>query len=92
MGGREHCLGGELKEPFFLGAGIFQPHLPNYALQEYFDRFPLDEIELPEGYLEEDLEDVPEASSKQRILRGPRRSEMPVSGSLPFRLTWRPLP
>ena len=62
----ETLLGGELKEPFFLGAGIFQPHLPNYALQEYFDRFPLDEIELPEGYLEGDMEDVPEASSKQQ--------------------------
>jgi len=61
----ESLLGGELKEPFFIGAGIFQPHLPNYALQEYFDRFPLDEIELPEGYLENDMEDVPEASSKQ---------------------------
>ena len=43
----EKLLGGELKEPFFLGAGIFQPHLPNYAPQEYFDRFPLEEIELP---------------------------------------------
>jgi arylsulfatase A-like enzyme len=62
----ETLLERELKEPFFLGAGIFQPHLPNYALQEYFDRFPLDEIELPEGYLEGDMEDVPEASSKQQ--------------------------
>jgi len=59
----EKLLGGELKEPFFLGAGIFEPHLPNYTLQKYFDRFPLDEIELPEGYREDDLEDVPEASS-----------------------------
>ncbi len=62
----ETLLGGELKEPFFLGAGIFQPHLPNYALQKYFDWFPLDEIELPEGYKEDDLEDVPEASAKQQ--------------------------
>jgi len=60
----EKLLGGELKEPFFLGAGIFEPHLPNYTLQKYFDRFPLDEIELPEGYLENDLEDVPRAHSK----------------------------
>ena len=59
-------MGGELKEPFFLGAGIFQPHLPNYALQEYFDRFPLDEIEIPEGYLAGDMKDVPKASGKQR--------------------------
>jgi arylsulfatase A-like enzyme len=62
----ETLLGGELKEPFFLGAGIFQPHLPNYALQEYFDRFPLDEIEIPKGYLEGDMKDVPKASGKQR--------------------------
>ena len=62
---QEQLLSGELKEPFFLGAGIFQPHLPNYALQEYFDKFPLDEIELPQGYLENDLDDVPQASSKQ---------------------------
>lgn len=48
-------LGGELQEPFFLGAGIFQPHLPNYAPQEYFDRFPLEEIKLPEGFREDDL-------------------------------------
>lgn len=57
-------LGGELKEPFFLGAGIFQPHLPNYAPQKYFDRFPLEDIKLPEGYLENDLDDVPAAHAK----------------------------
>ena len=66
---QEQLLNGELKEPFFLGAGIFQPHLPNYALQEYFDKFPLDKIVLPEGYLENDLEDVPKASSKQPHIR-----------------------
>ena len=60
----EKLLEGELQEPFFLGAGIFQPHLPNYAPHEYFDRFPLEEIELPEGYREDDLEDVPAAHSK----------------------------
>ncbi len=65
MWAEEKLLEGELKEPFFLGAGIFQPHLPNYAPQEYFDRFPLDEIEHPEGYLQGDLIDVPAAHSKQ---------------------------
>ena len=55
---------GELQEPFFLGAGIFQPHLPNYAPQEYFDRFPLEEIKLPEGFREDDLDDVPAAHAK----------------------------
>jgi len=55
---------GKLKEPFFLGAGIFMPHLPNYAPQKYFDRFPLEKIQLPEGYRENDLDDVPKAHSK----------------------------
>ena len=62
----EKLLGGDLKEPFFLGTGIYKPHMPFYAPQKYFDRFPLDEIELPQGYLENDMDDVPEASSKQR--------------------------
>ena len=57
-------LGGNLKEPFFLGAGIFMPHLPNYAPQEYFDRFPLEDIKLPEGFREDDLDDVPAAHAK----------------------------
>jgi len=61
----EKLLGGDLKEPFFLGAGIYKPHMPFYAPQEYFDRFPLDEIEPPQGYLENDMDDVPKASAKQ---------------------------
>jgi arylsulfatase A-like enzyme len=61
---KNKLLGGELQQPFFLGAGIFQPHLPNYAPQEYFDRFPLETIKLPEGFLEDDLNDVPAAHAK----------------------------
>ena len=60
----QQLLDGELKEPFFLGAGIFQPHLPNYAPQKYFDRFPLKEIKLPAGFLENDLDDVPAAHAR----------------------------
>jgi arylsulfatase A-like enzyme len=33
--------------PRFLAAGIYRPHLPWYVPQQYFDRFPLDEIVLP---------------------------------------------
>jgi len=69
----EKLLGGELKEPFFLGAGIFEPHLPNYTLQKYFDRFPLDEIELPKGYREGDLKDVPKAHSKMQHIAWAKR-------------------
>ncbi|MGI9443089.1 MAG: sulfatase, partial [Rubripirellula sp.] len=60
----EQLLSGELQEPFFLGAGIFQPHLPNYAPQKYFDRFPLEDIQLPEGFKENDLDDVPAAHAR----------------------------
>ncbi len=34
-------------KPFFLACGIYRPHLPWYVPQEYFDRFPLDQIRLP---------------------------------------------
>lgn len=46
--------------PFFLACGIFRPHLPWYVPREYFDRFPLDEIQLPE-VLDDDLADLPAA-------------------------------
>ncbi len=34
-------------QPFFLGVGFIRPHTPCVVPQKYFDRFPLDEIELP---------------------------------------------
>jgi len=54
----EKLLGGELKEPFFMGVGIFRPHLPFYAPQKYFDMFPIEDIRMPEGYKEDDLSDI----------------------------------
>lgn len=48
------------EKPFFLAFGIFRPHLPWYVPRKYFDRFPLDTIELPIAFAA-DLEDVPEA-------------------------------
>lgn len=34
-------------KPFFLAAGFYRPHVPMYATQKWFDRFPLEEIQLP---------------------------------------------
>ena len=34
-------------KPFFMGVGFVRPHTPLIVPQEYFDRFPLDSIELP---------------------------------------------
>jgi arylsulfatase A-like enzyme len=44
--------------PRFIAAGIYRPHLPWYVPEPYFDRFPLDEIQLP-PHLDGDLDDVP---------------------------------
>ena len=44
-------------KPFALFTGFSRTHTPLYAPQKYFDRFPLDKIEIPKAYLEGDLED-----------------------------------
>ncbi len=44
--------------PFFLAAGLYRPHLPWYVPQKYYDRFPLDEIELP-ALIKDDPSDLP---------------------------------
>ena len=31
-------------QPFFLGCGLFRPHLPFYAPKNYFEKFPVDEM------------------------------------------------
>lgn len=45
------------EKPFALFTGFSRAHTPLYAPQEYFDKFPLDEIEVPKAYLEGDLAD-----------------------------------
>ncbi|MBT3374513.1 MAG: sulfatase [Lentisphaerae bacterium] len=51
--------------PFFLSVGFMKPHTPLNAPQEYFDRFPLDEIELP-PQLKDDLADCARALIEHR--------------------------
>jgi len=46
-----------LDKPFVLFTGFSRTHTPLYAPQKYFDRFPLDSIEIPKGYREGDLKD-----------------------------------
>jgi len=45
-------------KPFFLAAGIYRPHLPWYVPQKYFDKFHLEDIQLP-LLMQNDLDDVP---------------------------------
>jgi arylsulfatase A-like enzyme len=56
-------------QPFFLACGIYRPHEPWFVPKKYFEAFPLEEIQLPPGYKEDDLEDVPPEGQK----RGPNR-------------------
>lgn len=46
------------EKPFFLAYGLFNAHMPWYVPKKYFDRYPLDEIVLPE-LIEGDLDDIP---------------------------------
>ncbi len=50
------------KQPFFLAAGIYRPHLPWYAPRKYFDLYPADRV-TPPPVKEDDLDDLP-ASGK----------------------------
>ncbi|MEM9480753.1 MAG: sulfatase-like hydrolase/transferase [Verrucomicrobiota bacterium] len=59
----------EHDQPVFLACGIYRPHEPWFVPKRYFDPFPLDEIELPPGYKENDLADLPPSGKK----RGPNR-------------------
>ena len=45
-------------KPFFLAIGFVKPHMPFAVPKKYFDRFPLDTIELPPTR-KDDLADVP---------------------------------
>jgi arylsulfatase A-like enzyme len=62
-------LGQKHDKPFFLGCGIYRPHEPWFVPKKYFDLFPLADIQLPPGYKEDDLDDLPQAGKK----RGPNR-------------------
>ena len=35
------------KQPFFMGVGFVKPHTPLYAPKKYFDKFPLENIQMP---------------------------------------------
>jgi len=55
--------------PFFLACGIYRPHEPWFVPKKYFDMFPLDEVQMPPGLKDDDLDDLPPAGKR----RGPNR-------------------
>lgn len=61
------------EKPFFVACGLFRPHLPWRCHQRFFDLYPLAEIQIPPGYLENDLNDVAKPGNRrdlhERILK-----------------------
>lgn len=47
------------EKPFFLTLGLYRPHTPFTAPQRFFDLYDSAEIEIPEAYKVDDLDDVP---------------------------------
>ncbi|MEM7479371.1 MAG: sulfatase-like hydrolase/transferase, partial [Planctomycetota bacterium] len=54
--------------PLFLSVGIYRPHIPWYTPKKWFDKHPLDTINLPRD-VAEDLEDLPDPAIN--LLRQP---------------------
>ncbi len=53
-------------KPFFMALGISKPHLPWYVPQEYFDRHPLESIQLPD-FRPNDLDDIVDANGRVKF-------------------------
>lgn len=60
------------REPFFLAAGIFRPHLPMYAPRPYFDLYPRDSI-TPPVIKGDDCDDLPKGG---QVMAATRRGDL----------------
>lgn len=47
--------------PFFVALGLFRPHSKWYVAKRYFDLYPKEALDRPDGWREGDLSDVPAA-------------------------------
>lgn len=53
----------DFDNPFFIGCGIFRPHLVWHVPQQFYDKFPEDKMILPEVN-ESDYDDIPASALK----------------------------
>ncbi|WP_052670675.1 sulfatase [Draconibacterium sediminis] len=51
-------------KPFFLALGLWRPHTPFTCPQRFYDMYDMNDIELPKGYNENDLSDIPEIAKE----------------------------
>lgn len=65
---RTEWIVSKLKEkhdkPFFIGLGLYSPHIPNYCPQKYYDLYDRDKLAMP-AKMEGDLDDLPEPKRSQ---------------------------
>ena len=55
-------------KPFFLAVGLWHPHIPLFAPQNYFDLYPKEKVRLPE-VPGNDLDDIPPIPQKWAAVR-----------------------
>ncbi len=63
------------KEPFFLAVGLYRPHTPYVAPKSYFEKYPVDQIKVPQspdGY----LKTIP-ASARKSVTRKKNQIDLP---------------
>jgi arylsulfatase A-like enzyme len=56
--------------PFFVACGFWRPHVRWIVPKRYYERYPLDSIQIPEGYRGDDLEDLPKPARMLATHRG----------------------
>ena len=66
------------EKPFFLGVGLYAPHLPWFVPEKYFDLHSLEDIVLP-PFRENDLDDVPEPG---KVMAKPFRHKQMLQAGL----------
>ena len=72
-------------KPFFLATGFIRPHVPFYVPEKWFDRFPLESVELPK-VRNDDLNDVPPISRAiHELPKYPNLKFLQQDDSLQFR-------
>ena len=56
------------RQPFFLAAGIYRPHVPWYAPRKYFEMYPTNRV-TPPPIKADDLDDLPPAGREMAAFR-----------------------
>lgn len=50
----EHFSNDDTESPFFMGLGFIRPHTPMHAPDEFFDMFPIEDVQIPEILLDDE--------------------------------------